>query len=277
MGSLLSEGDHLYLDRDADWKGAVALLLEAVGAERERCQASTIVLRDLPAEDREMERVLKGAGFIRVELPDSLVIDVDWADRDQFLARLSKRARKFQRERVMPWDDAYQTELLRKGGRRPSDPEWSRIYALYQNVRRRNLALNTFALPENLFRRMLEFSSWEILLLKLRPEFGGDPDDLPQGFIACYAGPEHYAPLLAGMDYPLVESHGLYRQLISQAVRRAEQRGAKRIPFGMGAELEKIRFGARRVKRAMYVQSHDQFHYDVLSLIASDPDLRSDA
>ena len=30
MGSLLTEGDHLYLDRNADWKGALDLLMGAV-------------------------------------------------------------------------------------------------------------------------------------------------------------------------------------------------------------------------------------------------------
>ena len=39
MGSLLTEGDHLYLDRNADWKGALDLLLAAVSehARGRRC------------------------------------------------------------------------------------------------------------------------------------------------------------------------------------------------------------------------------------------------
>jgi hypothetical protein len=75
------------------------------------------------------------------------------------------------------------------------------------------------------------------------------------------------------MDYELVESHGLYRQLLARSVWRARNLGARRIAFGMGSELEKARFGARPARRVMYVQSHDRYHHDVLELIASDPGL----
>ena len=79
---------------------------------------------------------------------------------------------------------------------------------------------------------------------------------------------------MTGMDYAVVESHGLYRQLLSQTVQRAAALRARRVLFGMGAELEKVRFGARPSERVMYVQSHDRFHHDVLTLIASDPGLQ---
>ena len=34
MGSLLTEGDHLYLDRNADWRGALDLLMGDAGFRR---------------------------------------------------------------------------------------------------------------------------------------------------------------------------------------------------------------------------------------------------
>ena len=49
----------------------------------------------------------------------------------------------------------------------------------------------------------------------------------------------------------------------------------RRIHFGMGSELEKSRFGARREKRVMYVQSADHYQHDVLSLVAADANLRA--
>ena len=36
MGSLLTEGDHLYLNRNADWKGALDLLMGAVSEDARR-------------------------------------------------------------------------------------------------------------------------------------------------------------------------------------------------------------------------------------------------
>ena len=170
---------------------------------------------------------------------------------------------------MRPWDEAYDVEVLRRGGRVPSDEEWGHLYRLYENVRGHNLALNTFALPEDLFPTMLEFPSWELLLLRLRPECGGVDGGRPQGFIASYVGPGHYSPIVAGMDYRYIHSHALYRQLLSHVVDRAEILGADRVLLGMGAELEKQRFGADRRKRSTFVQSNDSYHYDVLSLISS--------
>src|SRR3954449_11821410 len=53
MGSLLTEGDHLYLDRNADWKGALDLLMPAVSEHAKAAGAPTIVLRDLYSADLE--------------------------------------------------------------------------------------------------------------------------------------------------------------------------------------------------------------------------------
>ena len=94
--------------------------------------------------------------------------------------------------------------------------------------------------------------------------------------MACHAGRDHYVPLLTGMDYRFVESHALYRQLLSQTVHRAEALGARRIAFGMGAEVEKARFGAKPQRRSLFAQSHDQFHHDVLSLITSSANLHNE-
>ena len=81
---------------------------------------------------------------------------------------------------------------------------------------------------------------------------------------------EGYSPVLVGMDYDFVESHGLYRQLLSRSVQRAQAVGAARVYFGMGSELEKTRFGARPESRIMLVQAYDRYHNDVLSLIAAE-------
>jgi 7-keto-8-aminopelargonate synthetase-like enzyme len=269
MGSLLTEGNHLYLDRDADWKAALHLMLIAVNAQRDECRAPTIAVRDLPSEDEELTATLEEAGFLRVALPDSMVIDIDWSSASEFLAARSKRERRFHREKVKPWWEAYDVEVLQPGGRRPSAEEWTHLYELYRAVHGRQLVLNTFPLPDDLLPRLLECPDWEIILLRLRPEFGGEPGALPQGFMACHVGPEVYSPLFVGMDYRLVETQGLYRQLLARSVWRAGMLGARQVAFGMGSELEKTRFGARAAKRVMYVQSHDRYQHDVLELIAS--------
>jgi 7-keto-8-aminopelargonate synthetase-like enzyme len=270
MGTLLTEGDHLYLPREGEWRSALTLLLAAVNEQQDECQAASVVLRDLSHDDAELADALIDAGFFRVELPDTMVIDIDWSSQEEFLSRRSKRERRFHRERVAPWEAAWEVDVVDAVSQPLGDEAWEHVYRLYRNVQSRQLALNTFPLPEDLLPRLAGCPGWEILMLRLKPEAGGRAAAPPQGFIACHANGGSYNPVFVGMDYDFVESHGLYRQLLSKAVQRAQARGASQVCFGMGSELEKTRFGARPVKRVMFVQSYDRYHHDVLSLIAAE-------
>lgn len=270
MGSLVSEGDHLWLDRRGPWQGALAELLGAVEQLGEACGSPALVLRDLPGDDDALAGVLEARGFVRLPLPDSLELAVDWSDREEFLAARTKRERRFHREQVEPFAPLWRLEVLDTAGRRPTDAEWAHWYGLYRNVQGRQLALNTFPLPEDLLPRLLDAPGWELLLLR---ESDAAADAPVRGLALCHAHGGTYAPLLVGMDYAFVESHGLYRQLLAHCVARARALGARRVGFGLGSELEKRRFGARPVQRAMYVQSHDRYHHDVLELLAADAHL----
>ena len=89
MGSLLTEGDHLYLDRNADWKGALDLLMAAVSEDAQAAGAGTIVFRDLYAADIELAEAIRERGYVKTSLPQSLVYEpVDGGD-EEWLAKLS--------------------------------------------------------------------------------------------------------------------------------------------------------------------------------------------
>ena len=270
MGSLLTEGNHLYLDRSRDWRGALSLLLSAVSERADACGARTIALRDLPDRDPELDSLLSHRGFTKLALPESMAIEIDWTDDEEFLARLSPKARRHQRHEVFPWEPAYEVEVLEAGGRVPSREEFAHYHELYRAVKNRNLALNTFDLPETLFERMLTSPAWELVTLRLRPEFGGGPGGLPVAVGACFVGPEQYVPLVLGLDYRYVRSRGLYRQCLLQAVRRAQHHGLQRVLLGMGAPLEKRRFGAGAQQRYLYLQTDDHYPFDVLAELAAE-------
>ena len=141
--------------------------------------------------------------------------------------------------------------------------------------------LNTFPLPEHFLPTMLDHEGWEIVTLTLtesaRKAAPEPMSEGPHAFVASYAGPGQYVPLVVGLDYAAVLSHGAYRQCLLQAIRRAEAHGSSRIQLGMGAEFAKARFGARKVESVAYVKSDDHYHHDVISLLAleSSPDDRS--
>ena len=84
---------------------------------------------------------------------------------------------------------------------------------------------------------------------------------MPAAFGACLRGESHYLPLLAGLDYSYVKTHGAYRQLLYRMVTRALDLGLSRIHMGMDAELETAR-GCQAPVGGMYFQTEDAFAMD---------------
>ena len=266
MGALLTEGNHLYLDRQADWRGALSLLLEAIAQEQELSKAATLALRDLPGQDPEMDAFLNDQGFAKFLMPESLVLDLDWDTDEAWLARMSQKTRKHQRREVLAFEPAYEVEVLRQGGRQPSAEELAHFNRLYRNVKGRSLMLNTFDLPDDLYEQMLASPDWELLVLRLKD----DPSGLPVSVTACYIGAAHYVPLVIGLDYEHLETQRVYRVSLLKMIRRAKALGFKRVLFGMGAELEKRRFGAKPDQRAVYTQASEHFNMELLHQFMAD-------
>jgi 7-keto-8-aminopelargonate synthetase-like enzyme len=263
MGSLLTEGDHLYLDRDRDWRSALRLILAAARAEEDIAGAAGVVLRDLPDGDSELHDVLLGEGFARVPVFDTWTRPVDFADDEEFLAGLPKKARYHQRVNVLAWEDHYDVRRYPGGG-----PEAralpvrlrDHLYRLYRNVHARNLELNVFPLPRRVLDAMLARPGWELVTLSLREA----PQEGPVAFAMQHVGSDHVQPLFVGLDYRFVTTHRSYQQTLWQAVRSAQHHGVGRVLYGMSADLQKARFGARRERRWVYLQSTDGYQLDVV-------------
>jgi 7-keto-8-aminopelargonate synthetase-like enzyme len=266
MGSLLSEGDHLYLDRDADWRGALGILLRAIGEHAEQADAATIVLRDLTESDQELEDALHDNGYVKLSMPDSLVVNAVAPDDAQWLEGLSARSRVHQRREVLPWDDVFDVEILRHGGREPGDEELAQLHRLYCNVREQSLEINSFELPSTLLREMLAHDCWELMVMRLHD----DQAHAPVAFGAHFIGAHHYAPMIIGLDYGHVRSDHSYRQALRQAVLCARAHHCDRILLGMGASLEKHRFGATVEHRCAYAQAGEHYSQEVLIGIAAE-------
>jgi 7-keto-8-aminopelargonate synthetase-like enzyme len=263
MGSLLTEGDHLYLDRTADWRSALRLILAAARSEEDRAGAAAVVLRDLPDGDAELHEVLLGEGFARVPIFDTWTRPMDFGTDDDFLAGLSKKARYHQRTNVLAWEDRYRVESYAGGSAEAAaltGGQRDHLYRLYRDVHARNLELNVFPLPRRVLDAVLSQPGWELVTLVLH-----DGPAEPVAFALQHIGPEHVQPLFVGLDYRYVVSHHSYQQTLWQAVRSAQRHGARRVLFGMSADLQKSRFGAERQQRWVYLQSTDGFHLDVLN------------
>jgi len=201
---------------------------------------------------------------VKTSLPQSLVYEpVDGGD-EEWLSKLSPKARVHQRKSVLPFDDAYAVEFLTADGRDVADEELDHLYELYLNVQAKGRDLNSFPLPKGYLRAMLAHPSWELMTLTLK-ETG-----TVVAFGAHFVGPRHYAPMVVGLDYAYVRSHGAYRQALRNAVLRARALGSKRVLMGMGATFEKTRFGAHVQDRVAFAQASDHYSSEVLAALAAD-------
>jgi len=265
MGSLLTEGDHLYLDRTGDWHSALRLILDAARAVEDTAEAVAVVLRDL-APDDEMHQFLTGEGFVRLPAPTAWIRKLDFDDDDEFLASLKKKHRYHQRTQVLSWEDRYEMDVIQSGPEMQhglTREELDHLYRLYRNVHARNLFLNVFPLPRRLFDSILSQPGWELITLRLT-----EGPAQPVAFVMQHVGTEHVQPIFVGLDYAFVSSHRAYQQTLWQSVRSGRRTGAQKVLMGVSADLHKARFGAVREKRWVYVQPSESFHTDVLSRLA---------
>ncbi|MBI5513898.1 MAG: GNAT family N-acetyltransferase [Deltaproteobacteria bacterium] len=271
-GSQLSEGKHLWLDRKGPWRQALGRLLEVGTEVYERSGAGLAMLRDLPADDPEMDAYLLDAGFVKVPMFDSHHLTVDFTDDAGLLARLGKRARSHVRGLMERSRDF----VVKAHGVGSDTPErvpaelFPTLYQLYRNVAARKLRLNVFALPEDLIPALQQSTAWELLTVSLKPEAGGPADGRPVAWCAAHVHGGSYAPFFCGLDYDHVYNHGAYRQLLLAIVRRARERGLHTVHMGMDADMEKSRFGTVQVKNCLYVQVRDHFHGELLREIAAE-------
>jgi 7-keto-8-aminopelargonate synthetase-like enzyme len=266
LGSGLSEGNHLYLDKQGPWRAAMQRLLKEVVEVYETTQAAQLILRDLPDNDPEMDSFVVERGFIKVPMLDSHYVDVDWEDDEALVRRgPNNRARKVLRTihdqlpnyEVKIYGSKYKDHSL-------SEAEVSYLHQLYLNIATKNFRINIFPIPENTITHMLDCPAWEIGVIKLKPEAGGPSDGSPVAWFAGHVVGEDYAWLVCGLDYNYVAEHGCYRQMLFQIARRAKNLGCKVIHYGMTSDVEKRRFDSRVQKNCVYVQAHNDYNATIL-------------
>jgi len=270
MGSLLSEGEHLWLRDDpssALSRLAIRLLLDAVRRDAALLRCDVRVIREIPDSSMDLRTVLEEEGFLRAPAPESWVLADVCANDDELMSNLTQRQRHHQRRQVQPFNDAFEIEIIsdETGGDLDKRVDLDRLQALYQNVQTRSLEINTFPLPLALIAELIAAPGWELSLFRL----AGQPDGEVVGFGFAYTRQSAYAPVFLGMDYVHVEGAGLYRQMLRSVVNRARALGKRSIRFGLGAGLEKMRFGARAVSASMYMEADDHYAMDAVAQFSS--------
>jgi 7-keto-8-aminopelargonate synthetase-like enzyme len=261
MGSLMSLGNHLYIDRsNSQWKNAILKMIDIINNVKEKCNASTIQLRDFDTSDTELRDFFIKEGFIRVDMfEDHLIENLNWSTDEEFLQTLSSQSRFHQRKYILPNQKNFKVIVNSK----IADSTIKEKISLYRQVKDRGFEMNTFLLPEKFFFNFNNYDSWEIIELQL----ANDPESKTIGFGLCYKSiTNNYLPMIIGLDYSLNKLWGTYRQILFQAVKRAAFLKCKNLYFGFGAGIEKHKFGTRAIEKSVYLQVNDNFNMELLNV-----------
>jgi hypothetical protein len=260
-GSLLTEGEHLFIDRSfPSWKDAMQLFFDQVNLLQEEYNTNSIMLRDFQHVDEEFESFLIDNGFFKISMPDNNIVnDLSWNNTEEFYQSLSKRSRQHFREDVKKYREKYEINVEHH----PTEEHIDHWYSLYEQVKNNSLELNTFTLPKKIFTNIANDPSWEILSLKLTPHDGGPMKTVCVVF--SHVAGDNYIPMIIGMDYSCNKEYKVYRQALYQLVMRAKMLGKKKVRLGFSAVVEKKKVGAVNFPTYAFMQIRDSYNAEALA------------
>ncbi len=268
MGSLFTEGDHLFLDRSHSlWKEALTVLIQKVEELERQLQPGMVVMRDF-AEDKELNAIFHGQGFIKVAMPEACIYsDFSWKTVEDYFSSLSARSRRHFNTDIKPYQEKFDILVKEEASREDIDC----YYQLYKNVKNNNPGLNTFLYPKELFLKMSRHPNWEFIVLQLKPEFDNRNHPRPVGVMFCYKNSKQtYVPSLIGMDYDVAHKYQVYRQLLFQTIKRCKELNYNQVDFGMTAAFEKKKVGASVIPKFSYIQTGDNYILELLGLMRNE-------
>lgn len=264
MGSLFTEGNHCYINKAHPLaQQAITLLLEKTEALYHQLNADMLVLRDFE-EDKQINDIFHNQGFLKINMPESCIVqNTSWNTMEEFSASLSPRSRKHFLKEILPFEQAFDIVIKNQ----LTNEELEQAYKLYQNVKNNNHAINTFTYPIEVFQKMEDHPQWEFILLYVK-KGGSNP---LVGIMFCYKNTDQtYAPALIGMDYDSAKEFHLYRQLLFQTIKRAQELNRSKIDFGFSATFEKRKLGAAIIPKVAYIQARDNFSMELMGTLQNE-------
>jgi 7-keto-8-aminopelargonate synthetase-like enzyme len=262
MGSLFTEGNHLYLDRQSPgWKKALQAFIAQLYQDQEKENAASILLRDLDAGDQELDEFLVEQDFVRLDLPESCVVrDLSWRNEEEYRQMLSRKSREHFVPQVKRNEHLYEVVVKEQ----LADEELQHAIGLFRQVKAKNFAINNFLFPEKLFHQINAHPDWEFVLLYLKEEYAPNHR---QAVAVCFCHKncqQVYSPMWMGMDYAYGREYGIYRQTLYQVLRRANALHCKQVNLGISASVEKKKLGATVYPKVGYYQAKDNFALEMI-------------
>lgn len=270
LGSLITIGDHLYIDKTSkDWQDALRELIRIMNDEKLKCGATMVHLRDFDSTDIEIRNFLIQEGFIKVEMPDTHTLtNIKWETETEYLSKFSSGSRWHFRKLIQEKKIFFNVDVL-EGQKKIEKGDIQTWYKLYENVKRKSFNINTYELPIKYFYNMQYHPRWEVIELRLKHEY--DDRDVKDQVVSvgfCYKSSRNtYSFMAVGIDYNYVLTHGCYRQVMYHCMLRANELGCDKLYLGMDAAVEKKRFGVEVINKSVYVQANDNFNMELIGTV----------
>jgi predicted N-acyltransferase len=259
MGSLLTEGQHLHIDRNHhQWNEAVILMVNEAFKIQENEKANSLILRDFNSDDMEIASILNNQGFFKMDMPNSNVIHFKEAQNgnEDYIEELTSRSRRGIRYDDLKHSKHFKSEVSST----VSNSDLKTIYELYEQTAQNNYGINIFKYPFSLFQEILRNDNWEFFILRTT-------DNKIVATLCCYKGSSVYSPVLMGVDYLTQQDCSVYKQIMYRVVVSARIRGFKSIFFGYSADIEKKKLGAEQIAKTAYINVLDQYNLELIDKI----------
>lgn len=267
MGCLMTDGDHLYLNREHPARQeALDILCREMDRLKADTDAQTLVIRDLSPDD-ELNAFFHQQGFMKVDFPETSILDLSrFSGEEDFLTSLSSRSRRHVRRDVLDHRDQFRVKVRRQLSR----DELEKAYQLYLNVQQANTALNLQAYPFRLFEQMNQSDEWEFICHYLDLE--GQP---LAGVGIAHRSPRSYQGVLVGIDYRF-SAYKVYKQVLYQVVMRAKALDKEILHLGVTANIEKKKLGAVQYPKVAYLQTDDHYQLEWLESMQGNKAIREE-
>jgi len=261
MGSILSTGDYLYLDRsNKDWRRAFVYLLNAVRDIAEKEDTNLLLLRDFKSEDVEIHDFLIEQGFLKTDIPSNhTIMPSRHKNNDDFLGTLNHSQRQYIKHKALKNENLFDVQILNTC----SEKDIQIYEMLFENVRRKNYEINTFGLPSKFLEKLNFHSNWEIIQLQLKP------NNHTVAAMLCFKNKSKYFPIFVGLDYQYLDDYNIYAQILWQTIKRGIHLKSAVIQLGLTASQNKRKFGAITTQQVVYAQLKDNYNYNIISLMAN--------
>lgn len=261
MGSLWTNGEHLFLDRkNSQWKDALKLLLKDISSRQSSINANLLQLRDFNTNDSELKEFLIDNELVPVRIPSTSILNLKSINSlDDFFSKLEGKKRNRIKREVLK----YSPYFVSKWKTTATIEETDYWYSLYLNVKDKNLSVNSFAIPKKFFSEVAGHPDWEIVELYI-PNYAPHKP-VAVGFI--FKSTSTYCPVVLGLDYQYVQQFNTYRQLLFTAICRAIELKVEVVYLGLTANEDKGKFGAITIPQLSYIQIRDDYNLTVLNLM----------